>query len=1021
MRELASPAESTRACVAAVLVAAGALLVAPLPVAAAAPAGALVRLHGSFVAGLQPGDRIADVDPGQTMQIQIGLQLRDRGALDQLITSVSTPGSAEYGRYLTPADFDSRFGPTATQVSQAAGFLAARGLRVTAASAGSTLVDATGPAAAVEAAFDTTIGRYRDRTGREFFANDSDPAIPASLAPFVSGVQGLNNRYRRHHSAVAPRTCPSTCAPTPYTPSQLRQAYHLSAAPLTNLTGTGSLGLLELDDFLLANITSFDNSYGLPAITPTRLPVDGGTGRGMGQVEVELDIEVMHEIAPGASIQVFEAPNNLDSQLLDAYSCMVNPGGNTSCPNHASGAISPSNSTSWGLCERDQMASTTTALSNIFSRAAAQGQSFFAASGDTGAFDCRNFDGSVNTAAGLSVDSPASDPHITGAGGTHLLLNTDNSYNSETAWPNSIAHPNWGSGGGMSALFGRPPWQTGPGVNTSAGAARQVPDISLDADPATGYSIYTCFGNPPCTSGGSGLVSVGGTSAAAPAWAAFTAIYNQYAAPAKPNLGFANPTLYQLKACAQTFSPLNDITTGNNFAGQSAGYFASAGYDMVTGLGTLRAAEISQDLVAGQPLTLGSVAPSRGVAGDTVNLYGCGFQVSGNQVPSVTFGGTPSPSVNFVNGNNLTVVVPSHAPGLLTITVTNPAGAGGQSASLPSGFNYHSDDTLWSGWNTLASSVANPAVGTNADGRLEVTGLSPDHTAWHSWQNVPGGNFAGSASLGGSLAAGPSIGRNADGRLELFAKGTDGSTYHNWQNTPGGGWSGWYGLGGGIVGTPTVTSDADGRLELLVLANDHSVYHAWQQTPGSGWTGWYPLGGSLATTPTAGRNADGRLEIFAKGTDGGAWHAWQMAANGGWSGWSSLGGQISGSPTVGTNADGRLEMFVTASDSQTYHNWQTTAGSGWFGWALFSGSLTAAPAVASTPSGRLFVFGTNLNGQVYRQVQDAVNGSWTGWFSMGGPGLVQVVAGTNADGRIELFAQDSGGSFWHNWEPSPPT
>ncbi len=393
--------------------------------------------------------------------------------------------------------------------------------------------------------------------------------------------------------------------------------------------------------------------------------------------------------------------------------------------------------------------------------------------------------------------------------------------------------------------------------------------------------------------------------------------------------------------------------------------------------------------------TVTAVAPARGpvAGGNQVVITGTGFfgGTGASNVSAVKFGTTAVAGGSYLVNSDTQITVsstPAHGAGAVDVTVTNDAGSSaantsGCPSSSPCDQFTYVDDAQWSGWNFLAGSVTGPAVATNADGRLEAFGLSPDHTAWHTWQGTAGGAFTGSASLGGSLGSSPSVGRNADGRLEIFAQSSGGSVIHNWQNSAGGGWSGWFGLGGGIVGTPTVATDADGRLELLVLAHDNTAYHAWQTSPGSGWTGWYPLGGSLASVPSAGLNADGRLEIFAKGTDGSAVHAWQTAANAGWSGWSSLGGQISGTPSVGTNADGRLEMFVTAPDSQT--------------------------------------FGTNLDGMVYEQVQGAVNGSWTGWSSIGGPSLVRVTTGTNLDGRIELIAQDSAGSLWHNSEPSPPT
>ena len=492
------------------------VLLAASPVAIAAPPpDPEVVLSGNAVVGLQQASRVADEDASRMLNIQLSLKLRDRAALDDLIRRVSTPGSLERGHYLSPAEFGARFGPTAAQVGQATAFFRANGLQVTAAVPGSTLVDARGTVAEVEQALHTRIGRYREVSGRDFYANDVPPALPAGLASMVVGVQGLENRYQRHHSAVQPHVC---CAGTPYTPAQIQTAFKLNVAPLTGVTGLGqTLGLLELDDFQQSNINAYSATYSLPSLAPQRQPVDGGAALGGGQIEVELDLEVMHAVAPGATILVFEAPNSTIN-VIDAYGCMVSPDTPTAggpCPNHGSGSIAYSNSTSWGECEPDQGSGVTQTLDQVFVQGAAQGQSFYAASGDSGAHDCTH---PPNVDPALTVDSPASDPNITGVGGTKLFLNPDNSYNSEIAWPTE-PQPYLGSGGGASAYFLRPSWQTGPGVITTLGASRQVPDVSLDADPATGYLIFT----------GGRWRSVGGTSAGAPGWAAFTAVYNGYA------------------------------------------------------------------------------------------------------------------------------------------------------------------------------------------------------------------------------------------------------------------------------------------------------------------------------------------------------------------------------------------------------------------------------------------------------------------------------------------------------------
>jgi hypothetical protein len=225
-------------------------------------------------------------------------------------------------------------------------------------------------------------------------------------------------------------------------------------------------------------------------------------------------------------------------------------------------------------------------LDNIFKQAASQGQSFFAASGDNGAYDCGD--------SRLTVDSPANDPYMTGTGGTNLTLNPDITYATESAWSNPNTFPARGSGGGLSSYFARPNWQTGPGVaNTYSTGKRQVPDVSLDADPQTGYSVYVTYNRS------TGWNVVGGTSAAAPGWAAFTGVYNQYAAAyGKPSLGYANPTLYSTGSYAQAYPPYHDITTGDNLY-----YQTTTGWDYPTGWGSFDANNLARDLAGTLALT----------------------------------------------------------------------------------------------------------------------------------------------------------------------------------------------------------------------------------------------------------------------------------------------------------------------------------------------------------------------------------------------------------------------------------
>jgi hypothetical protein len=156
-----------------------------------------------------------------------------------------------------------------------------------------------------------------------------------------------------------------------------------------------------------------------------------------------------------------------------------------------------------------------------------------------------------------------------------------------------------------------------------------------------------------------------------------------------------------------------------------------------------------------------------------------------------------------------------------------------------------------------------------------------------SWPLTPGrfralyrvywlGTWSEWNSLGGAMIGSPAVGQNADGRLEVFVQGTNTDLCHRWQESPGGGWSGWNSLGGAMIGNPAVARNHDGRLEVFVQGTDTALWHKWQESPGGGWSGWNPLGGAMIGSPAVGRNHDGRLEVFVQGTNTDLCHRWQV-------------------------------------------------------------------------------------------------------------------------------------------------
>lgn len=311
------------------------------------------------------------------------------------------------------------------------------------------------------------------------------------------------------------------------------------------------------------------------------------------------------------------------------------------------------------------------------------------------------------------------------------------------------------------------------------------------------------------------------------------------------------------------------------------------------------------------------------------------------------------------------------------------------------------------------------AVGSNADGRLEIFANGNNHSIWHNWQTAPNNGWSGWNTLGGLLTSNPAVSVNRDGRLELFARGVDDALWHIWQLAPNGDWSGWISLGGIITSDPTIDCNEDGRLEVFARGADNALWHNWQTSPGGAWSGWVSLGGTITSDPISYHNADGRLEVFARGTDGAVWHIWQTSPNNGWSRWSSLGGAITSLCTVRQDADGRLELFARGTDNAVWHVWQMVPNGGWSSWATLGGSITSDPVVGRNLDGRLELFVRGTDNAVWHIWQLVPNGGWSGWASLGGTITSDIDIGRNADGRLEIFARGTDKALWHIWQVAP--
>ena len=429
------------------------LLAVPVPAAERQ----VMRGHvPAAVARLQP---MGDFAGTNRLNLAIGLPLRNREALTNLLRQIYDPASPKYHHYLTPEQFTRMFGPTKKDYRAVMAFAKANRLTVTATHPNRMLVDVSGSVADIRAALHVTLRVYQHPTEkRTFHAPAAEPSL--DLAVPILSISGLDNyllprpRLQATPLANASKALPNAGSGPggTYMGKDFRAAY----VPDSSLNGSGQIvGLLQFDGYTASDITYYENQAGLPSITLSNVLMDGATGSpsgGGGEVEVSLDIEMAISMATNLSkVIVYMAPN--PSPWEDLLNRMANDN------------LAKQLSCSW--YEPGGAANPT--ADQIFQQMAAQGQSFFNASGDYDAY------------TGL-IDFPGDTPYLTQVGGTTLTTSgTGGAWVSETVW-------NWyngiGSGGGISTHYAIPTWQTNINMTTNQGSTtmRNTPDVALTAD-----------------------------------------------------------------------------------------------------------------------------------------------------------------------------------------------------------------------------------------------------------------------------------------------------------------------------------------------------------------------------------------------------------------------------------------------------------------------------------------------------------------------------------------------------------
>ncbi len=535
------------------------------------PASALQLLTGHIPREAATAPLLGDMDSSQTLDLAVALPLRNQDQLDQLVKELYDPHSPSYRHFLNPAELVARFGPDLTDYQAVMNFAKAHHLVVTKTYHNRLILDLRGTVDDIQKTFHVRMKRYARADGSEFHAPDREPSV--DLAVPLIHIGGLEKAQLPRsllvkHPAVAGRKALlGTGFGGMYIGTDFRNIYLPGC--ISSYQGAGqTIGLVEFDLYYASDITTYAQDAGMsagPALT--NIGIDGtdtnGTPGG-GNGEVAVDIQMAFDMAPSASIYVFEqtqgspGPDDMLNAIADT------PGVNQiSC--------------SWSFGFDGGTAA-------IFTTFAVQGQSFYQAAGDWGA--------SVPSDPVPYVVGPINaSPDMTVVGGTNLVT-SGTSYTGETVWNQSpgpsatqTPFPNAVGGGGIcdgssgGIAMAIPAYQNSiAGFNGASGTYRNFPDVAMVAE-----NIESIGDNGQ-------LFDASGTSAAAPLWAGLTAVINQYAAAQnKGPVGFLNPVLYNLAGNATTYAnDFNDITSGsNNYWGTvPSQYSAGPGYDLATGLGS---------------------------------------------------------------------------------------------------------------------------------------------------------------------------------------------------------------------------------------------------------------------------------------------------------------------------------------------------------------------------------------------------------------------------------------------------
>jgi kumamolisin len=703
----------------------------------------------------------------QSMRIDIVMPVRHRTELQNYVEQVNDRSNFNYHRFLTPAEFTVRFGPSQEDWDTLVAFAKANGFAVIKGSLESRDLQLKGTVASVEKALHVTMGVYKDPTeDRTFFAPDREPTVDL---PFqLWHISGLDNDSKPHplykrkpqsEPGVKSNATTGSCPSASFCGSDMRAAYYGGS-----LTGTGqNVGLFEFAGTDLTDLsTYYSGAKQTQPFTPTLISTGGYSttcldSSGCDDTEQTLDMTQAMGMAPGMTmLYMYVCGDAYGTGTISDTACLSAMVSTTDAP------LSKQIGCSWGWTPED--AST---LDPYFEQMAAQGQNFFVAAGDSSAWTSSNY------------PWPSEDGNVVTVGGTDLTTaSAGGAWKSETAWADS--------GGGISPDdIAIPGWQTSyinfNTCTTCSKTYRNGPDVAANAN----FTFYVCADQ----SGLSGCTAndYGGTSFAAPMWAGYLALANQQAVTNGDTIGFINPVIYQAAAGSSYSSLFHDITSGS-----CGTYSGHAGYDQCTGWGSpngsglinlLAPTSSSGFSLSASPSSVSVAQGSSGTSTITSTVTG-GFDsavtlTASGQPTGVTVGFSPT-SITGTGTSTMTMTVASTtSTGTYTITVTGTSGSTSHTTTVSltvtaaAGFSLSASPSSVSvaqgssGTSTITSTVTG---GFDSAVTLSASGQPTGVTVGFSPTSITG---TGTSTMTMTVAS-----TTSTGTYTITVTGTSGSTSH---------------------------------------------------------------------------------------------------------------------------------------------------------------------------------------------------------------------------------------------------